>query len=231
VVDQVAAVVILQEYLDERPPAAACQGRSLARLRKLVLVLLLAAVAYGAWFHETQWPVRGAGDPPQPLVVAQGAGVPRHRPPAPAARPGAAPGGLPLLRAQPGATGRLRAGEYALERLDEPRADRGQARARRRRPPHRHLPGGHEPRGHGAPGRGQGHPGGAFLAAARNPRARSGPRSGRQGPRGLSLSRHLRHPARPRAGGPARGAHGPALPHGDGAELPGCPAAARCARS
>jgi hypothetical protein len=59
----------------------------------------------------------------------------------------------------------------------------------------------------------------------------SGPRSGRQGPRGLSLSRHLRHPARPRAGGPARGAHGPALPHGDGAELPGCPAAARCARS
>ena len=44
-------------------------------MRKLILVLLLAAVAYGAWFHETQWPVRGAGDPPQPLLVAQGAGV------------------------------------------------------------------------------------------------------------------------------------------------------------
>ena len=42
-------------------------------MRKLILFLLLAAAAYGAWFHETRWPVRGAGDPLQPLVVAQGA--------------------------------------------------------------------------------------------------------------------------------------------------------------
>jgi len=84
-------------------------------LRKLILVLLLAAAAYGAWFHETQWPVRGAGDPPQPLVVAQGAGVldigrqlqqlglVRH------------PEVFRLYVLSRGQTGRLRAGEYSLE--------------------------------------------------------------------------------------------------------------------
>jgi UPF0755 protein len=84
-------------------------------LRKLILVLLLAAVAYAAWFHETQWPVRGAGDPPQPLVVAQGAGVldigrqlqqlglVRH------------PEVFRFYVLSRGETGRLRAGEYALE--------------------------------------------------------------------------------------------------------------------
>jgi UPF0755 protein len=84
-------------------------------LRKLILFLLLAAAAYGAWFHETQWPVRGAGDPPQPLVVAQGAGVldigrqlqqlglVRH------------PEVFRVYVLSRGATGRLRAGEYALE--------------------------------------------------------------------------------------------------------------------
>jgi UPF0755 protein len=84
-------------------------------LRKLLLVVILAAVAYGAWFHETQWPVRGAGDPPQPLVVAQGAGVldigrqlqqlglVRH------------PEVFRFYVLSRGETGRLRAGEYALE--------------------------------------------------------------------------------------------------------------------
>jgi UPF0755 protein len=84
-------------------------------LRKLILVLLLAAAAYGAWFHETQWPVRGAGDPPQPLVVAQGAGVldigrqlqqlglVRH------------PEVFRFYVLSRGQTGRLRAGEYSLE--------------------------------------------------------------------------------------------------------------------
>jgi UPF0755 protein len=84
-------------------------------LRKLILVLLLAAVAYGAWFHETQWPVRGGGDPPQALVVAQGAGVldigrrlhelglVRH------------PEVFRFYVLSRGETGRLRAGEYALE--------------------------------------------------------------------------------------------------------------------
>jgi len=84
-------------------------------LRKLILVLLLGAVAYAAWFHETRWPVRGADDPPQPLVVAQGAGVldigrqlqqlglVRH------------PEVFRFYVLGRGATGRLRAGEYALE--------------------------------------------------------------------------------------------------------------------
>jgi UPF0755 protein len=84
-------------------------------LRKLLLVVILAAVAYGAWFHETQWPVRGAGDPPQPLLVAQGAGVldigrqlqqlglVRH------------PEVFRFYVLSRGETGRLRAGEYALE--------------------------------------------------------------------------------------------------------------------
>jgi UPF0755 protein len=84
-------------------------------LRKLILVLLLAAVAYGAWFHETRWPVRGGGDPPQGLVVAQGAGVldigrqlqqlglVRH------------PEVFRFYVLSRGETGRLRAGEYALE--------------------------------------------------------------------------------------------------------------------
>jgi len=84
-------------------------------LRKLLLVLLLAAVAYGAWFHETQWPVRGAGDPPQPLLVAQGAGV---------LEIGRQLQQLGLVRhpevfrfyvLSRGETSRLRAGEYALE--------------------------------------------------------------------------------------------------------------------
>lgn len=84
-------------------------------MRKLLLVVLLAAAAYAAWFHETRWPVRGAGDPPQPLVVAQGAGVldigrqleqlglVRH------------PEVFRFYVLSRGETGRLRAGEYALE--------------------------------------------------------------------------------------------------------------------
>ena len=72
-------------------------------------------MAYGAWFHETQWPVRGAGDPPQPLLVAQGAGV---------LEIGRQLQQLGLVRhpevfrfyvLSRGETSRLRAGEYALE--------------------------------------------------------------------------------------------------------------------
>ena len=84
-------------------------------MRKFILVLLLLAVAYGAWFHETRWPVRSSGDPPQPLIVAQGAGVldigrqlhqlglVRH------------PEVFRVYVLSRGETGRLRAGEYALE--------------------------------------------------------------------------------------------------------------------
>ncbi len=84
-------------------------------MRKFILVLLLLAVAYGAWFHETRWPARSSGDPPQPLIVAQGAGVldigrqlhqlglVRH------------PEVFRVYVLSRGETGRLRAGEYALE--------------------------------------------------------------------------------------------------------------------
>ena len=84
-------------------------------MRKLILLLILIAVAYGAWFHETRWPVRGSADPPQGLVVAQGAGVldmgrqlhqlglVRH------------PEVFRVYVLSRGETGRLRAGEYALE--------------------------------------------------------------------------------------------------------------------
>jgi UPF0755 protein len=84
-------------------------------VRKLILALLLLGLAWGAWFHETRWPVRRAGDPPQPLVVAQGAGVldigrqleqlglVRH------------PEVFRAYVLTRGETGRLRAGEYSLE--------------------------------------------------------------------------------------------------------------------
>ena len=84
-------------------------------MRKLILALLLLALLYGAWFHETRWPVREASDPPQALVIAQGAGVldigreleqlglVRH------------PEVFRLYVISRGETGRLRAGEYALE--------------------------------------------------------------------------------------------------------------------
>lgn len=84
-------------------------------MRKLIVVLLLAAAVYGAWFHETRWPVRASGEAPQSLVVAPGAGVldigrqlqqlglVRH------------PEVFRLYVLTRGETGRLRAGEYSLE--------------------------------------------------------------------------------------------------------------------
>jgi UPF0755 protein len=84
-------------------------------LRKLILALLLLAVAYGAWFYETRWPVRRADDPPQPLAVAPGAsvidigrqlqqlGLVPH------------PEVFRVYVLSRGETARLRAGEYSLE--------------------------------------------------------------------------------------------------------------------
>ncbi len=80
----------------------------------LLLLVLLGVALYGAWFHETAWPVRSAADPPQALVVPQGAsvlevggqlhglGLVRH------------PEIFRLLVLSRGAAGRLRAGEYEL---------------------------------------------------------------------------------------------------------------------
>ena len=84
-------------------------------MRKLIVLVLILGLAYAAWFHETRWPVRDSGDPPQPLVVAQGAGVleigrqlqqlglVRH------------PEVFRVYVVSRGQTGRLRAGEYSLE--------------------------------------------------------------------------------------------------------------------
>jgi UPF0755 protein len=84
-------------------------------LRKLIVLLLVLGLGYAAWFHETRWPVRDSSDAPQPLVVAQGAGVldigrqlqqlglVRH------------PEVFRIYVVSRGQTGRLRAGEYSLE--------------------------------------------------------------------------------------------------------------------
>jgi UPF0755 protein len=70
-VDKVAAILILQNYLDYRKLAEAgraAPGLSRGFVRKILLLLLLVAgVVCFAWFHETQWPVRSAADPPQSL--------------------------------------------------------------------------------------------------------------------------------------------------------------------
>ena len=43
--------------------------------RLFVLLLVVAGVLAAVWFHETQWPVRSAQDPPQSLMVNPGSGV------------------------------------------------------------------------------------------------------------------------------------------------------------
>ena len=85
-------------------------------MRKFLLFLLVVAAGlYLVWYHETEWPVRRAGEAPQSLVVEPGAGV---------LEIGRQLHGLGLVRhpevfrlivVVKGAGGRLRAGEYALE--------------------------------------------------------------------------------------------------------------------
>jgi UPF0755 protein len=85
-------------------------------VRKLLLFLLVVAGGlYLVWYHETQWPVRSASDPPQSLVVEPGTGV---------LEIGRQLHGLGLVRhpeifrilvVARGVSGHLRAGEYALE--------------------------------------------------------------------------------------------------------------------
>ena len=82
--------------------------------KHFILFLVLAAAGAFSWFHETQWPVRSAPEPPQSLMVNQGAGVRdvgrqlrdlglvRH------------PDIFRALVLVRGDTGRLRAGEYEL---------------------------------------------------------------------------------------------------------------------
>jgi UPF0755 protein len=82
--------------------------------RLFFFVVAVCAALWAFWFHETRWPVREAGDPPQSLIVAEGAGVAGiadqlHR--------------MGLVRhpeifrghvVLKGAAGKLRAGEYEL---------------------------------------------------------------------------------------------------------------------
>jgi len=82
--------------------------------RLFLFVAVVGGAAWLFWHHETRWPVRRASDPPQPLTVAQGAGV---------ADIGRQLHGLGLVRhpevfrghvVMRGDAGRLRAGEYEL---------------------------------------------------------------------------------------------------------------------
>ena len=84
-------------------------------MKKLFLfVLVVAAATWLFWFHETQWPVRSADAPPQPLIVDQGAGVAdigRQLRDLGLVRHPAIFRGHVVMR---GDTARLRAGEYEL---------------------------------------------------------------------------------------------------------------------
>ena len=83
-------------------------------MRRLFFLLLLAAVFYGSWWHETRWPVRSASEPPQRVLIQpgtgvlqigrqlQGLGLVRH------------PEVFRVLALERGATGKLKAGEYEL---------------------------------------------------------------------------------------------------------------------
>jgi UPF0755 protein len=84
-------------------------------LKKLAALLLLAVLAFGFWYHETEWPVRRASAAPQILSVPPGSsvldigrelrnlGLVRH------------PQVFRVYVVTRGAMGRLRAGDYQLE--------------------------------------------------------------------------------------------------------------------
>ncbi len=83
--------------------------------RFLLFLFVVAGGLYLVWYHETEWPVRRANEPPQSLVVEPGTGV---------LEIGRQLRGLGLVRhpeifrlvvVAKGVGGRLRAGEYALE--------------------------------------------------------------------------------------------------------------------
>jgi UPF0755 protein len=81
-------------------------------LRRLFLLVLLGLAVYGVWWHETEWPVRSASQPPQTLVVEPGWGVleiGRHLHALGLVRHPEVFRALVVMR---GAAGRLRAGEY-----------------------------------------------------------------------------------------------------------------------
>jgi UPF0755 protein len=83
--------------------------------RRVLIAALLVATLRLAWLHETRLPVRGADDPPLPLVVPTGASsesIALALREASLVRHPLVFKALVLLR---GASGRLRAGEYLVE--------------------------------------------------------------------------------------------------------------------
>ena len=84
-------------------------------MKKLAALLLLAVLAFGFWYHETEWPVRRASAAPQILSAPPGSsvldigrelrnlGLVRH------------PQVFRVYVVTRGAMGRLRAGDYQLE--------------------------------------------------------------------------------------------------------------------
>jgi peptidoglycan lytic transglycosylase G len=83
-------------------------------VRRLLLLVVLGAAAYGGWLWITRRPVRSASDPPQRFLVANGTGVRQI------GRQLQAMGLVPhpevfrLLVLERGAAGKLQAGEYEL---------------------------------------------------------------------------------------------------------------------
>jgi UPF0755 protein len=87
----------------------------LTTVRRALLLALLGAVLYVAWYAETRAPLRGADDPPATLVVPQGASTDEIGHSLRDLRLLDHPfvfRALVLLR---GASGRLRAGEYQID--------------------------------------------------------------------------------------------------------------------
>jgi UPF0755 protein len=83
-------------------------------LRRLLFLVVLGAIAFGAWLHETRWPVRSASDPPQRVVIAPGTGVRQIGRQLHALGLVRHPEVFRFLVLERGAAGRLQAGEYEL---------------------------------------------------------------------------------------------------------------------
>jgi UPF0755 protein len=83
-------------------------------LRRLLFIVLLAAALYGAWWHQTRWPVRSASDPPQRLLIEPGTGVRQIGRQLQGLGLVSHPEVFRVLVIERGAAGTLKAGEYEL---------------------------------------------------------------------------------------------------------------------
>ena len=83
-------------------------------MRRLLFIVLLAAAVYGAWWHQTRWPVRSASDPPQRLLIEPGTGVRQIGRQLQGLGLVSHPEVFRVLVIERGAAGKLKAGEYEL---------------------------------------------------------------------------------------------------------------------